>query len=330
MESNGRTLSPLTVVLGLSAVFFVIFLILSSFLFFWRSPVDPGSRAKASLFGRGGAVGIVEVKGVIMDSKKVLQQLKDFEEDRRVKAVVVRLNSPGGAVAPSQEIYEAVKAYSKPLVVSMGSVAASGAYYIACGSKKVFANPGTITGSIGVVMEFANLRRLYEWAKVERFSIKTGKYKDTGSESREMRPDERELIQGLVDNVLVQFRTAVVQGRGLSMEKVVAVSDGRIMSGEQAKKAALVDELGTLKDAVDEAGRQAKITGEPEVVYPSHSRNLWLDYMLDRDPEDESASDAGSVLARWARAVFGLAEPVGAQDWLRGWAPGLYMVWSGA
>src|SRR5579859_5149824 len=151
---------PLTWVLGLSATFLVLLIIVSG-AFFMKGGSRSSGAKKVTLFG-GGSVGVIELNGVIMDSKKILDRLEDFEDDDRIRAVVLRLNSPGGSVAPSQEIYEAVRAYKKPLVVSMGSVAASGAFYIACGAKKVFANPGTITGSIGVIMEFVNLERLYE------------------------------------------------------------------------------------------------------------------------------------------------------------------------
>src|SRR4029077_13140783 len=146
--------------------------------------------------------------------------------DSDVKAIVLRLNSPGGAVAPSQEIYQAVKNYKKPIVASMSSVAASGAYYVACGAKKVYANPGTITGSIGVIMEFANLEKLYEWAKIKRFSIKTGRFKDVGAEYREMTADERALLQNMVDDVLSQFTLAVSEGRNIPLETVKEIADG--------------------------------------------------------------------------------------------------------
>ena len=175
-----------------------------------------------------------EINSVIMDSK-TLAQLKKFDEDKGVKAVVLRLNSPGGSVAPSQEIYEAVKDFKKPVVASMASVAASGVYYIAVGAPIIYANPGTITGSIGVIMEFANLEKLYEWAKIKRYVIKTGKFKDAGGEHREMTPEDRALLQGMIDDVLVQFKTAVAAGRKLSLEDVTKVADGRIFRAIRPK-----------------------------------------------------------------------------------------------
>jgi protease-4 len=268
-----------------------------------------------------------------MDSKKTLRRLERFEDDDQIKAVVLRLNSPGGSVAPSQEIYEAVKAYKKPLVVSMGSVAASGAYYIACGAKKVFANPGTITGSIGVIMEFANLQKLYDWAKVQRYSLKTGKYKDAGATYREMTPEERGLLQGMIDDVLGQFKQAVSTGRKLSMEEVTAIADGRILSGSQAKAAKLVDELGTLNDAIREAGKLANIKDKPRVVYSEKQRQGLLDLFLEDSSSDESSEASPSrVQLNSASSVIALFE-----KWLSGGAsgvsqpaPGVYWLWSGA
>ena len=194
-EIKKRHLNPLALILGLSAVLFGMFLVFS-FVYF----IVKGSSWKASdetVFesGKGEYVAVIELKGAIMESKKLLKKLKAAEEEKDIKAVVLQMNSPGGVVAPSQEIYEAVKKFPKPLVVSMESVAASGAYYIAAGSKKIFANAGTLTGSIGVIMSFANLKKLYEWAKIERFSIKTGKFKDSGAEYRDMNPEEKAYFQ---------------------------------------------------------------------------------------------------------------------------------------
>jgi protease-4 len=227
-------------------------------------------------------------------------------------------------VAPSQEIYEAVRAYKKPLVVSMGSVAASGAFYIACGAKKVFANPGTITGSIGVIMEFVNLEKLYEWAKVKRFSIKTGKFKDAGAEFREMTAEEKELLQGMVNDVLLQFKEAISKGRKLPMETVSAIADGRIFSGTQAKARKLVDEVGTLQDAINEAAKEAKLPGRPDVVYPSGPRRKLLQMLLDDGDRDEDGRSEAPLLERWFSRLFGA---VAKQD--ISLEPGMYWLWSG-
>lgn len=314
------------VVLGLSGVFFVIFLFLAMSLVFWRPQSTNSSRsAKSALFEKSNQVGVIELKGVILSSKKILEQLKDFADDDSIKAVVFRLESPGGAVAPSQEIYTAVKAFPKPLIVSMGSLAASGAYYIASGAKTVYANPGTLTGSIGVIMEFANLKKLYEWAKIERYAIKTGKFKSIGAEYKEMTEEERTILQNLVDDVLKQFKDAVMSGRKLSAEEVTKIADGRIFSGTQAKALRMVDELGGIDEAVAAVAKQAGIKDKPHVVYPDKSHPRWMDFVLDQREEDESRAQS-SVLGSLLR-LFGKNE--GASSSILGLEPGVYWIWPG-
>jgi protease-4 len=327
-----KGLSPLGWVLTLSATFFVLFLIISGAVFMMRSPSSGTARSGASglLAGAGsGSVGVVELNGVIMDSKRFLKQLDRMEEDDDVKAVVVRINSPGGAVGPSQEIYDAVKRFKKPLVSSMGSVAASGGFYVAMGTSKVFANPGTITGSIGVIMEFANLEKLYEWAKIRRYVIKTGKFKDAGSEYREMTPEERALLQTMIDDVLSQFKQAVADGRKQSMDQVTAIADGRIFSGAQAKKLKLIDELGGLHEAVNEAAKMAGIKGKPDVVYPPKARGRLMDLILDNASDEAGAEGSSGGSPTLVERVL--------RGFLRGEAidstvtsPGVYWLWRGA
>ncbi len=329
--SARRPVNPLALVLILSGVFFVLFLLLSGGLFLMKGKGSGGKSGVGQALFSGGSVGVVEVTGIILDSKKTLKRLERFAEDGDIKAIVIRLNSPGGAVAPSQEIYEAVKDFKKPIVVSMGSVAASGAYYIACGAKKVFANPGTITGSIGVIMEFANLKKLYEWAKIQRYTIKTGRYKDAGADHRDMTDDERALLQAMVDDVLGQFKAAVSEGRNLSLPQVTAVADGRIFSGRQAKTAKLVDELGTMQDAIDEAAKLGKIKGKPTVVYPARRKGRLIDVLLDDrsgdDGEFETEGEASGFLTRLARRLLDgtSVESVGTAVL----SPGIYWLWTG-
>jgi protease-4 len=327
-----KSRSPLVWILGLSAVFFFLFLIGSGIALLGSSGKSAKhKRGAAGALFSDGSVGILEVSGVIMDSKKTLKRLESFEEDDDVKAVVVRLNSPGGSVGPSQEIYEAVRKFKKPIVSSMGSIAASGAFYIAMGTKKIFANAGTLTGSIGVIMEFANIEKLYEWAKIKRFAIKTGKFKDTGSEYREMTAEDRALLQDLVDDVLLQFKQAVADGRKLPMAAVTPIADGRVLSGSQAKKAKLIDEIGTLQDAVDEAAKLAGLTGKPNVVYPEKSRSKLFEMLLDDRTDDnaESGVAPATLFERLAQA-FTHGSSASLNKTISGLDPGLYWIWQGA
>jgi len=251
------------------------------------------SRIDEWSFTTGEKVAILPVTGLIADSESTIEQLKKFAKDDSVKAIVLRINSPGGGVGPSQEIYEEVKKLSgkKVVVASMGALAASGGYYIACAAQKIYANPGTITGSIGVIMQFVNVKELIEKIGLKGMVVKSGAFKDIGSPVREMRPDERELLQSVIDNVHSQFIRAVADGRGMDREAVEKLADGRIFSGEQAKALGLVDALGNLEDAVAEAGKMAKIEGEPRVVTPPKKKLSILELL-----KEEAKSIIGDKL----------------------------------
>lgn len=216
----------------------------------------------------GDKVAVVRVEGVIIDSKGVIEELKDYSSDSSVKAIVLRVDSPGGGVAPSQEIYdEVVKAKEKKkVVVSMGSVAASGGYYISCPADKIVANAGTLTGSMGVIMEIPNIEGLMQKIGVENQIVKSGEHKDIASIFKTMSPDERQLLQVVLDDVHEQFIEAVSRGRGLSIDDVKLLADGRIFTGRMAKGVGLVDELGNLEMAIKLAAELSGIEGEPEVV----------------------------------------------------------------
>lgn len=316
---------PVLIICGISFFFFFAF-VASSFLFFAKGFEGKSKTVQKTLFQKEG-VGIIEVNGVIMDSKKFLKSLSRFEESKEVKAIVVRVNSPGGAVGPSQEIYEALRKFPKPVVASMSSVAASGGFYVAMAAQKVFANPGTITGSIGVIMEFANLEKLYEWAKVKRYVIKTGKFKDAGSEYREMTAEERELLQGMVDDVLLQFKQAVAAGRKVPLEEVTKIADGRIFSGNQALALKMIDSLGTLDDAVLEAGKIAGIQGKPKKILDDRKkgfRELLEESLGERDEDAESRSPISDFLATTLRSTLGLPQVTEAR------MPGIYWLWKGS
>ncbi|MBN22002.1 MAG: signal peptide peptidase SppA [Bdellovibrionaceae bacterium] len=318
--NQNKKMNPLWLVLGLSGVFFVLFLVVSAALFMKQGEQDWGENQMTFFEEKKEVVGVIELNGVILSSKKILKKLKDFEENKKVKAVVMRLNSPGGAVAPSQEIYSAVKNYSKPIVSSMASVAASGAYYIASGTQKIIANPGTITGSIGVIMEFANLSKLYEWAKIKRYAISTGPFKGSGAEYKPMSPEARKLFQEMIDDVHIQFKSAVAEGRKLKMSQVNLLADGRVFSGNQAKQVGLVDVLGGLREATLEAAKLAGIEGEPKVVYPKKKPRDWMS-LLDFDPEADEESRVSGILNKVG--LSGIKEFVGIR------APGIYWIWPG-
>lgn len=226
----------------------------------------------------GDRIALIRVEGVILDSQTTIEDLKRFSENPSVKAIVIRIDSPGGGVVPSQEIYDAVKRVrnknNKAVIASMGSVAASGGYYIAAATDRIVANPGTLTGSIGVIMETANVEGLLQKIGVEGVVVKSGKYKDVGSPLRKMSADERGLLQAVMDDVHKQFIEAVAEGRSIEIRAAQALADGRIFTGRQAKEAKLVDELGDLEDAIELAAEVVGIEGEPKVVEPRRRFSL--------------------------------------------------------
>lgn len=216
----------------------------------------------------GDKIAIVRVEGPIIDSKNTVEELKDYTKDSSIKAIVLRVDSPGGAVAPAQEIYEEVRkaAGKKTVVVSMGSIAASGGYYISSPATRIVANPGTLTGSIGVIMEIPNLEGLMNKVGIKTEVIKSGRHKDIASIFRGRSKEEREILQAVLDDVHEQFIMAVAEGRKIIPDDVRKIADGRIFTGKQALKLGLIDELGNLEDAIKTASRLAGIKGEPQIV----------------------------------------------------------------
>jgi protease-4 len=219
----------------------------------------------------GARIAVVEIEGIILDGDQAVRELREHAGNPAVKAVLVRINSPGGVVGPTQEIVsgmQRVRKAGKPVVASFGAVAASGGYYIGTAADRIFANPGTLTGSIGVIMQMANVEGLLKKVGVEYVVIKAGAYKDVGNFSRAMTPEERRIMQALLDDVYGQFVTAVAKGRGLDEGTVRAFADGRIYSGQQAHALKMVDELGGFEEAVEAAAKLAGIPGKPKVIYP--------------------------------------------------------------
>jgi protease IV len=232
-------------------------------------------------------IALVRIEGVILDAKETIEEIERYGENPTIKAIILRINSPGGAVVPSHEIHKEIKRIraesKKKVIVSMGTVAASGGYYIASASDRIVANPGTLTGSIGVIMELANVTGLLEKIGVESVVVKSGRHKDIASPFRRMEKEEREILQRVLDDVHLQFIEVVSEGRGLEMSQVRRLADGRIFTGRQAKELGLVDDLGGLQDTIRMAAEMVGIKGKPQIVETKKRfsildllRNRWL------------------------------------------------------
>ena len=228
-------------------------------------------------------IGVIPVDGAISASQKVTSQLVKFRKDKGIRAIVLKINSPGGAIAPSQEIYREIEKTipTKKVVASMGTVAASGGYYIAAAANKIVANPGTITGSIGVIMEFVRVEDLLNKIGVDLEIMKSGEFKDIGSPDRKLTKRERELLDAMIMDMQKQFMEAIVRGRGLSLERVQKIADGRIFSGAQAKELGLVDFLGNFEDAVEITKELAGIKGDVTLVYAKKSKFELFDLLFE-------------------------------------------------
>jgi protease-4 len=264
--------------------FLIAILLLGAIFLFFIAMVYTisGIMGRPASLSVGKKVGIIEVTGVITASREIIEQLIDFRDDAAIKAIILRVDSPGGGVGPSQEIHEEVRKTVdiKPVVVSVGSVAASGGYYIAVPAQRILANPGSITGSIGVIMEFTNFQELLQKIGLRSDVVKSGEHKDIGSPIRPMSDADRKILQAMIDDVHTQFIEAVADGRKMDPDAVRALADGRIYTGRQAMAAGLVDEMGNLQDAIKVAGELAGIEGEPKVVYPPKAKAGILEYLI--------------------------------------------------
>ena len=226
---------------------------------------------------------VVEMDGQIIESRPILDQLKRYEDSNSVKAILLNIDSPGGGVAASQEIYAEIKRLrekkDKIVVAYLSSTGASGAYYVACAANKIVANPGTIVGSIGVIAEWVNYADLLQWAKLKEIVFKTGEFKDTGSPTRALTDNERKYFQGLIDDMYVQFVEAVASGRKLDLQEVRSLADGRVFTGRDAKQRKLIDEIGNFQDAVDQTAKLAGISGKPRLIRLNRQRVTLLDVL---------------------------------------------------
>jgi protease-4 len=266
------------------------------------------------LMGIGGALAVVnppdehivkksivalDLDGVILDGKDFLDLLRKYRKEDKVKGFLIRISSPGGVVGPSQEMYDEIKRtreqFKKPVIAYCASVAASGAYYAAVGADKIYTTPGCMIGSIGALMEFVNLEKLYDWAKVRRYSITTGKYKDAGAEYKPLASDERQLFQDLLNDVLRQFKAAVADGRKMKPEFLDKYADGRVFTGAQAVKLGFADTVGSWDDARKELGQMTGLGDDPEVVKAKKAKGF-MAYLEDAQSESKLSKFAETLM----------------------------------
>lgn len=275
-------------------MFILLALGVSFYFFFYKAGLHSG---KAASFSLNDKIGVVSVDGAIIDSREITEQLDEFGKDDSIIAVVLRVDSPGGGVAASQEIYDAVIELKKKkkVVASMGSIAASGGLLVACAADKIVANPGTITGSISAIMQFANFEELLKKIGMKSSVVKSGEYKDIGSPLRDMTPEEKVIIQELVDDIYNQFVDVIVKERKIPREKVIAIADGRVFSGRKAKELGLVDYLGDMSSAARLASKLAGKDGKYDLVYPPKYRPTFFDYLMEGAASHISNSIKGKM-----------------------------------
>jgi len=276
-EQRSRTL--LWILIG-GGAFFLFVLAVFSLVYL---TLHAGSN-EAAFGGFGERIGVVDLDGVILSPEPVVGQLKKFNDDSSIKAIILHVNSPGGGVAASEEIYREVKRIhdekKKRIVVSIETVGASGAYYVSSASNKIYADNGSIVGSIGVIAEWVNYGDLLKWAKLKSIVFKTGEFKDTGNPARDLTPAEQAYMQSLIDNMFGQFVQAVADGRGMKFDDVKAIANGKVWTGEQALSMKLIDKVGDFQAVVRDTPKAVGISGEPTLVHPEKDRRTLLDLML--------------------------------------------------
>jgi len=279
MSDEKRSRTWLWIVIGGGAFFLFVLAVFSLVYVALHAGKD-----SSGLTAFGDKIGVVDLDGVIMSPGPTIQQLKKFAEDDSIKAIIIHVNSPGGGVAASEEIYREVKRIrdekKKRIVASIETVGASGAYYVSSATNKIYADNGSVVGSIGVIAEWVNYGDLLQWAKLKSVILKTGEFKDTGTPTRELTLAERAYLQGLIDNMFHQFIQAVADGRAMKFDDVKAIADGRVWTGEQAKSLKLVDQLADFQSAVEDTAKSVNIKGEPTLVRPEKDRKSLLDLMF--------------------------------------------------
>ncbi len=279
MAETGRSRTLLWIVIG-GGVFFLFVLAVFTLV---NVTLHAGGE-ESSLHGFGDKIGVVDLEGVIIDPGVVVPQLKKFGDDDSIKAIILRVNSPGGGVAASEEIYREVKRVreqkKKRIVSSISTVGASGAYYISAATNKIYADNGSVVGSIGVIAEWVNYGELMRWAKLKPEVLKVGALKDTGDPSRDMTPAERTYFQSLIENMYGQFVQAVAEGRNQTADDIKAIADGRVWTGQEALSMHLIDQIGDFQAAVDDTAKSVGIKGEPVLVHQEKERKTLLDLLF--------------------------------------------------
>jgi protease IV len=280
MTDEKRSRTWLWVLIGGGAFVLFVAVVFTLVYFALRS----GSGEEASSFNFGDKIGVVDLDGVILDSDTVVQELKKFGDDDSIKAIIIHVDSPGGGVAASEEIYREVKRIRdekhKYIVSSISTVGASGAYYVSSATNKIYAVNGSVVGSIGVIAEWVNYGDLMRWAKLKPEVLKVGALKDTGDPTRDMTPEERAYMQSLINNMYGQFVNAVADGRHQKPDDIKAIADGRVWTGQEAYDMKLIDKIGDFQTAVEDTAKAVHISGEPTLVYPQRERKTLLDLLV--------------------------------------------------
>ena len=278
MAEEKRSRTFLWIVIGGGAFFLFV---LAVFALVYMA-LHAGKDSAAMAFGD--KIGVVDLEGVITSPNPVVQQLKKFADDDSIKAIIIHVNSPGGGVAASEEIYSEVKRIrdekKKRIVASIETVGASGAYYVSSAANKIYADNGSVVGSIGVIAQWVNYAELLQWAKLKDITMKAGEFKDTGSPTRDMTPAEREYLQGMIDNMHSQFIQAVADGRKMKIEDVKSIANGKVWTGQQALPMKLIDQLADFQAAVDDTAKAVGIKGEPVLVKPDRDRKTLSDLLF--------------------------------------------------
>ena len=279
-QPQRRARALLWILIG-GGAFFLFLLAVFALLYI---ALRPAGEASTSVFGGGDKIGVVDLEGLIVTPEVVVRQLKRFGDDDSIKAIVLHINTPGGGVAATEEIYQEIRRIErekhKKVIASVETVGASGGYFVASACNKIFADKGSIVGSIGVIAEWVNYGKLLDWAKLQDVTMKAGKLKDAGSPTRPMTPEEKAYFQGLLDNMHTQFIQAVAEGRHLKVQDIQPIADGRVWTGDQALPLHLIDQIGDFRAAVTDTASSVGIKGEPQLVRPEKERRTLLDLLF--------------------------------------------------